>query len=113
MALPPGEQRDRDKLAASFIHRTGLASPTIWTSCHLRRWSVCSIGIDACLKKHLGVNARLTATRHDLRDRCRQRFGSLHQRNEAARRRVSFQDDHASGPRPSHQRNLSAWPNRT
>jgi len=40
MALPPGEQRDRDKLAASFIHRTGLASPTIWTSCHLWRWSV-------------------------------------------------------------------------
>ena len=27
MALPPGEQRDRDKLAASFIHRnrSGLA----------------------------------------------------------------------------------------
>jgi hypothetical protein len=38
--------------------------------------------------------------------------GPLHsRRNEAARRRVSFPGRPCVGPRPSHQRNPSAWPN--
>jgi hypothetical protein len=59
--------------------------------------------ISKSLKKNLGVNAGLTMIRHDHCDRCRS------QRDEAARRTVSFQDDHASGP--GQAISATTWPN--